>query len=364
MSQNAQLVAVLGAGGVGKTTTSAAIALGLASQGRRAAVITVDPAHRLASVLGLKGLSNEPQQIANFENGGSLSALWLDTSQALAELVRRHAKQAPSIERVLQHRLFKIIQNQLGGVEEYLGVEKVLALRESGDFDVLILDTPPSQHALDFLESPRHLLRFFDESVLKVFLDEPHENEKKHGIFGRVFRSGRDQMLEVFKNFLGSGFLGELSDLLRSLKPVHSLFTETANAIESWVREPSTRFAVVSLYEPYPLDEAHLLSRELVEHGLAKPQLMIMNKCLPTQEPPVGELIQSLGPEGTEALIRSYELQKDLREKLVAGASSSGGIAEVRRYSVKQLSREQLLDIGTGILRTWLDKDPKAFSRS
>jgi anion-transporting ArsA/GET3 family ATPase len=348
---------------VGKTTTSAALAMAMAAQGKRAVVITIDPAHRLASVLGLKSLSNKPQEIAKHDNGGSLSALWLDTSSALEDLVRKYTVQAPSIERVLNHRLFKIIQSQLGGIEEYLGVEKVLELRQSGNFDVIILDTPPSRHAIDFLESPRHLIRFFDESVLKVFL-APKDGESKGSLFGKMFRSGQEKVLDVFRNFLGASFLGELSELLQNLKPVYEIFTRTAEGIERWVREPSTRFVVVSLLEPYPLDEARLLTLELEHRGLPRPQLMILNKCLPHENIETEALAGALGTEAAEALVRSVKMQNELRSKLrTEELAPTTTLSEVRRYSVNQLTREQLLAKGTGILKTWLQSDPKLISQ-
>ncbi|MBS1983876.1 MAG: ArsA family ATPase, partial [Bdellovibrionales bacterium] len=302
----AQLIAVLGAGGVGKTTTAAALALGLAERGLRVAVITVDPARRLAQALGLESLSNSPREVTSFANGGKLSALWLDARGAFEDLVRKYSSQPESAERILNNRLFKILQSQLGGIEEYLGVEKVLSLGRSGDFDVCVLDTPPSRHALDFLESPRHLIRFFDESVLRVFVKEDGAEEKS-GFFSKILRSGRQQAIEIFKNFLGKSFLAELGELLTNLKPVHKIFTETAEAIEEWVRLPRTRFVGVSLLEPYPLDEIRLLGLELSARELPELQMVVLNKCLPdAAPPPIDELTRALGPDSAHGLTAHF----------------------------------------------------------
>ena len=125
----AQLLVVLGAGGVGKTTSAAALSLALADRGQKVVVITVDPAKRLAQALGLDALSDEPKVVAEFpDSGGKLSALWLDSRVALDDLVRRHGASLGNAEKILRHRLFKIIQTQLGGIEEYLGIEKILSL--------------------------------------------------------------------------------------------------------------------------------------------------------------------------------------------------------------------------------------------
>jgi len=350
-----QLWVVLGSGGVGKTTSSAALAYAAAESGKKVAVITVDPAKRLAQVLGLQALSNEPQTVAEFPNGGKLSALWLDTSGALVDLIKKHGERIPSIEKIIEHRLFKIIQSQLGGIEEYLGVEKVVSLGSSGNYDLCILDTPPSRHALDFLESPRHLLKFFDEGVLRIFLSGDSEKEK--GFFSKVLSQGKDQVLDVFKNFLGQRFLGELAELLMALKPVHKIFTETALSIEEWVRRPSTQFILVSLLEPYPMDEARLLKIELSAKGLAKPSLLILNKALPDKPLPMPQIQSLIGAEPAQLL---FELQKT--QNLLRSYAAQDTSVEVKRYSVQNLSKEHLRNMGQGILSTWLSKNPKIFS--
>ena len=358
-----QLIAVLGSGGVGKTTSSASLALSLGAMGQRVVVITVDPAHRLAQVLGLDSLSNEPKEIRSFPNGGRVSALWLDTKTALEDLIRQHAAQIPNIDKVLEHRLFKILQNQLGGIEEYLGVEKILNLRDSGDFDVCILDTPPSRHALDFLESPKHLLRFFDEGVLKVFLDTTSKSDPG-GFFSRLLNSGRNQVIDIFKGFLGSSFIGELGDLLKSLKPIHAVFLRTAGEIDKWVNQPDTRFVLVSLLESYPLDEARLLQAELIGRELGSASLIILNKCLPQHAAPESALAQVLGSEAATQIVNQHAVQMNLREKLIKEMPPGTAFAEVPRYSVKHLSFDQLMKMGTEIVTAWKSKDPTISSKN
>lgn len=347
-----RLIAVLGAGGVGKTTTAAALAAGLARDGLRTAVITVDPARRLAGVLGLESLGNDPREVFRDANGGSMSALWLDSQTAFEELVRKHAPRAA--DKVLNHRLFKILQGQLGGVEEYLGVEKVLALGRSGDFDVCVLDTPPSRHALDFLDSPQHLLKFFDESILSYFLQDDAPDTQK-GFFARIVRSGRQQALDAFRGFLGKSFLGELANLLQEFRPVQEIFTDRARAIEGWTREESTRFVLVSTFDAYPLDEARLLADELETRGLPGQRLLVLNKTLPNETPPsASELVRALGEEGARALQARWDAERMARSGL---AQTFDGrmppLAEVRRYSVEHLALAQLEAMGRGIVSAW-----------
>jgi len=362
---NTQLYVVLGAGGVGKTTTAAALGLSFAEQGKRTVVITVDPAKRLAQVLGLSHLSNQPQEVLKTANGGSMSALWLDPSSAMEELIRKYAGDPEKAARILNHRLFKIIQSQLGGIEEYLGVEKVLELGRSGHFDLCILDTPPSQHALDFLESPRHLLRFFDDGVLKIFLKE-EETEPERGFFSgfkKIFKTARQQALEIFKSFLGGRFVNELGELLSYAKPIQKVFTQTAADIEEWVREESTRFILVTLLEPYPVDESRLLGAALVERDLPAAHLLVLNKCLPSAEPPLAGWRDALGAEAARNMAEMHKMQCKLRSRVEETRDPQLVIAEVLRYSAARLSREQLLGMGNGIRDLWLSKNPKLFSK-
>lgn len=365
-----QLFVILGAGGVGKTTTAAALAASFAQQGKRAVVITVDPAKRLAQVLGLESLSNIPREVMTFENGGRLSALWLDTQSFFEDLVNKYAGSKEKANTILNNRLFKIIQSQLGGIEEYLGVEKVISLGRSGDYDVCILDTPPSRHALDFLESPRHILKFFDKRVLAVFMGSDDKASAGTSFFGKLF--AHHSPLDLFKNFLGGKFLGELSELLQSIKPVYEIFMQTAEDIERWVRDPATRFVAVSSLEPYPLDEVRLLTIELHARELARPQMLVLNKCLPNEPTPsLNQLTEAMGSEPAAHLLQMAEAQQRMRQNLAERLglqdptrAASLVIAEVLRYSSKHLSQEQLLNMGTGILKTWLSKDPTLFSHS
>jgi anion-transporting ArsA/GET3 family ATPase len=362
----AQLIVVVGAGGVGKTTTAASLALAAADRGLRSVVITVDPARRLAQALGLDQLTNHPRPVAEFPSGGRLSALWLDPRSAFDDLVRKYAGSERGAERILSNRLFRIIQGQLGGIEEYLGVEKVLSLGQSGEFDICILDTPPSRHALDFLESPRHLIRFFDDTVLNTFIRAEEPEAAPTGLFRKIMRSGKAQAIETFKGFLGKTFLSEMSELLSNLKPVHRVFTETAEQIETWTRSPRCRIVGVSLYEPYPIDEIRLLGLELESRGLSKPHVLVLNKALPVKEPASmrDALRASLGEAAASGLIERHALQGRLRTKVSAQKLFSNAVAEVLRYSGRELDRDQLLKMGRIVFEAWEPRDPEFFSKT
>ena len=359
----AQLVLVLGSGGVGKTSTSAALGLALAQSGLRTAVITIDPAKRLAQALGLESLSNEPQRVFS-EGPGYLDALWLDARTAFADLVRRHIKNEAIVSRILSNRLFNIIQEQLGGIEEYLSVERLLRLGASGDYDVCVLDTPPSRHALDFIESPRHLLKFFDDGILKIFLKD--DETPKGGFFSKLVRSTKGQALDVFKKFLGSHFMGELSAMLNETRPVHQALRQTAIGAEAWVQREDTRILLVTLPEQYPIEEAHLLGKEILAHDMHKADIVLVNRCLPREVPAdLAPLRAALGAASSEALIAQHQSQNLNVETLGANLQDyARDWVRIPRYSSSQLDLATLARIGKDILTQWEQTGQKPFSKN
>jgi anion-transporting ArsA/GET3 family ATPase len=182
---------------VGKTTTSAAIATGMAAAGRKVCVLTIDPAKRLADSLGLEQLGNEAKRVdpallerQGIEMKGELWAMMLDAKATFDELVRRHAPDEESRDRVLQNRIYQQISNALAGSQEYMAMEKLFELHSDGRFDLLVLDTPPSRNALDFLDAPRRLTQFIEGRSLRVFM-------KPTGIAARVAGRGASVAISV-----------------------------------------------------------------------------------------------------------------------------------------------------------------------
>src|SRR5437879_231442 len=171
-----KIIVCVGSGGVGKTTTSAAIALQAAALGKKVCVLTIDPAKRLANSMGLKALGNQETRIskerlesAGVKGDGELWAMMLETKRTWAELVTKFAPDAAAKERILANHYYQQISSALAGSQEFMAMEKLFELSESGKYDLLVLDTPPTRHALDFLDAPKKMMGFMDESVLKLF---------------------------------------------------------------------------------------------------------------------------------------------------------------------------------------------------
>src|SRR5829696_9964321 len=227
-----RMVICAGSGGVGKTTTAAAVALGLAEQGLKVAVVTIDPARRLANALGLAELDNEPRRVdpARFEGHGiamrgELWAMMLDPKRTFDELIERLAPDARSREDVLANRIYQQLSGAVAGSQEFTAVAKLYELDRSGRFDVLVLDTPPSRHALDFLDAPERLTGFFEGRALRVFLAPT-------GLAAKVVGAGTGVVFSVLRRLTGVDLLEDLGVFFRALGGLIDGFRERAEGVK------------------------------------------------------------------------------------------------------------------------------------
>jgi anion-transporting ArsA/GET3 family ATPase len=257
-----------GSGGVGKTTTSAAIAAGMAARGLRVCVLTIDPAKRLADSLGLRELGNEATRVdpALFERHGiemkgELWAMMLDAKATFDELVARQAPDEESRDRVLNNRIYQQISNALAGSQEYMAMEKLFELHTEGRFDLLVLDTPPSRDALDFLDAPKRLTQFIEGRSLRVFM-------KPTGLAARVAGRGATVALGVLKRIVGFDLLADLAEFFNAFSGMVDGFQARAKRVNSLLADPHTRFLVVCGPQGEPIDEAVYFHRKLVEAKL------------------------------------------------------------------------------------------------
>jgi anion-transporting ArsA/GET3 family ATPase len=257
-----------GAGGVGKTTTSAAVATGMAAAGLKVAVLTIDPAKRLADSLGLAELSNQAHPVdaamlesAGIEMRGELWAMMLDAKETFDELIRRHAPDAEARDRILSNRIYRQLSNALAGSQEYMAMERLFELHEEGRYDLLVLDTPPSRHALDFLDAPQRLTRFIEGRSLQVFL-------KPAGIGGRVLGRGTGMALSVLKRITGADLLGDIAEFFQAFSGMVEGFQKRARRVSELLAAEETAFLVVSGPQGEPMEEAIYFHRKLSEAKL------------------------------------------------------------------------------------------------
>ena len=264
-----RVVICAGSGGVGKTTTAAALAMGLAAAGRRVAVVTIDPARRLADSLGLEELDNEPRLVdpRRFEGHGivmegELWAMMLDPKRTFDELIAALAPDAGTRDDVLRNRIYQQLSAAVAGSQEFTAVAKLYELHRSGRFDVLVLDTPPSRNALDFLDAPDRITGFLEGNTLKVFLAKPS------GLAGRLLGTGTSVVLSVLRRLTGVDLLEDLGAFFRSLGTLIDGFRERAEAVKALLSDPSTTFLIVSSPEREPVEEAIFFRGKLADHGM------------------------------------------------------------------------------------------------
>jgi anion-transporting ArsA/GET3 family ATPase len=257
-----------GSGGVGKTTTAAATATGMAARGLKVCVLTIDPAKRLADSLGLEELGNEARRVdpslfeaQGIEMEGELWAMMLDAKATFDELVRRHAPDEETRDRVLSNRIYEQISNALAGSQEYMAMEKLFELHSEGRFDLLVLDTPPSRDALDFLDAPRRLTQFIEGRSLRIFM-------KPTGIGMRIAGRGASVMFGVLKRLVGFDLLADLSEFFTAFSGMVEGFQERAKRVNELLADPATSFLVVCGPQGEPISEAVYFHRKLVEAKL------------------------------------------------------------------------------------------------
>ena len=270
-------IVVVGPGGVGKTTTSASLALQAARSGKTVLVLTVDPARRLATALGLSELGAAEQRVspAHFAEAGvslgagALYAMMLDTKATFDALVQRHAATPEARDGILNNRFYKQTSTTLAGSQEYMAMEKLYELREERDYDLIVLDTPPAVNAADFFTAPERLTNFLDSGSLSFLLS----GVRRAGRFG--FGLFNSLLARVMNRFIGAGTFIELLNFIESFATMFGGFKHRANRVAAMLRSPSTGFVIVTSTEVVSLDEAVSLHGHLHETGMPFAALLI-----------------------------------------------------------------------------------------
>jgi anion-transporting ArsA/GET3 family ATPase len=282
-----EVVVFCGAGGVGKTTTAAATALGaVARLGGRVLVVTVDPARRLADALGIKGgLGNVERRIpdaaleaAGVQPRGELWAAMLDTKQSWDALVLRHAPDDATAYRILDNPLYRNITSRFVQSHDYIAMERLHELHTSGGWDLIVVDTPPSRNALDFLDAPQRMAEFFGGRLLR-WLTVPYRVGGKRG--ARLVNLASKPFYQVADRVLGGQFLEDIAEFFSSFQGMYDGFVERARAVERLLHDRRTTFVVVSTLEAVPLREAEFFLGALRERSLPLGAL-VLNKLLPS----------------------------------------------------------------------------------
>jgi anion-transporting ArsA/GET3 family ATPase len=257
-----------GSGGVGKTTTSAVIGLGMAARGLRVCVITIDPARRLAHALGLEELGNEPRQVqaerfleAGLEFQGELWAMMLDPKRTFDDLIDETAPSPERAAAIKENGIYQQLSSAVAGSQEFTAVSKLYELAESGRFDLLVLDTPPARNALDFIEAPRRLTGFLEGRALQALL-------RPTGFGMRLLGVGVAPLMAGLRRVTGVDLVGDITTFFGLLGPMTEAFSSRARSVEVLLRSDQTAFVLVASAQRESIDEAIWFRQTLAAGGL------------------------------------------------------------------------------------------------
>ncbi len=273
---DSHVVVVAGSGGVGKTTLSAALAVRAAVEGRRVAVVTIDPAKRLADALGLAGdsaVGNDPVRIPLDDARGELWALMLDTRSTFDALVDRYSPNAEQAQRIRSNLFYKNISGALSGTQEYMAAEKLYELNGDDRFDLVIVDTPPTRQALDFLSAPARLRRFIDHPLYRIVI-------APSSIGLRAVSAVSQPVLRTIAKVVGAQALDDALAFFKAFQGLDAGFRQRAHDVDRVLREPSTAYVVVTSGQAEPVAEATYFIGEL-ESANVVVSLIVANRLMP-----------------------------------------------------------------------------------
>lgn len=272
--EQSHVIVCCGSGGVGKTTTAAVIALHAALQGRKTVVVTIDPARRLADALGLDGLTNEPAQIPGLPEGsGEMWAMMLDTKATFDGLVRRYAADSNQTEQILENSFYRNISTSLSGTQEYMASEKLYELAIESDYDLVVVDTPPTRNALDFLEAPRRLAKFLDHRIYKVLMLPTRGIVKAVNVAAQT-------LLRSISKVVGAEVIADAIAFFGAFEGMEQGFKERAAEVDSLLSQPDTAFILIASPHADTMAEAQFFAARLRELKITV-RALIINRMQP-----------------------------------------------------------------------------------
>ncbi len=319
------VVVCCGPGGVGKTTVSASFGLEAARRGRRACVVTVDPARRLADAMGVESLPNEPVEVAG-DWPGTLHAVMLDPKTTFDELVERYARTADQAAAIKANRLYQNLTGALSGTQEYMAMEKLYELTSSEQFDVVIVDTPPTRNALDLLDAPRRLTQFLENRMFRALMMPTRLSLKALNVATQA-------LLRTISRVAGAEIVQDAVAFFQAFAGMEVGFDERARAVRALLADPTTAYVVVTSPRTDALEEAGYFASRLDERGVRTAGLVV-NRIHPhfgSQEVTLPRAAAGSVLAVLEDNLRELDAVADVEERSFAGLAASTAPAPVGR---------------------------------
>ncbi|HZO16755.1 MAG TPA: ArsA-related P-loop ATPase [Polyangiaceae bacterium] len=319
----------VGCGGVGKTTTCAALGLAAARRGMRALCLTIDPARRLAQSLGVGQFETRAQYIApevfrdaGMNVSGSLAVMMLDTKTTFDELVSTLASSREKRDRILDNVLYKYISTQLAGTAEYMAMEKLHAVKDDPAFDVVLLDTPPTSHALDFLDAPERLVGAMDSAAVRWFL---RAFEKPGKLSLNLLQKSAATVLRGIGRITGGGFLEQVAVFIAEFNELFGGWRQRADVVRSALRGPEVGYVLVTTPDPLSIREVLFFAERLREQGMVPDAFVVNRMHMPLARMAATETIAQ------QIADRGLSLPPDAAPRIVEAALQEHRLSEIDR---------------------------------
>ncbi|MGE0323967.1 MAG: ArsA family ATPase [Polyangiaceae bacterium] len=320
------VVLCVGCGGVGKTTVAAALALAGARRGKRVLCLTIDPARRLANSLGLDRMTGEAQRVepalfqrAGLEVQGSLTVMMLDTKRTFDELVTRHASTPAARDKILENRLYQYVSTSLAGTQEYMAMEKLLSVKQDDHYDLIVLDTPPTSNALDFLDAPERITEAIDSAAMRWFI-QAFESSGKFSL--NLVAKSVALVLRGIGKLTGGGFLEQMAEFITELNDLFGGFKTRAAEVAKAFRSQEFAYVLVTSPAPMAIREVLFFAERLHEQGMARDAFVVNRvhrapRSIATESEVEAALSQHdirLGPDAPARLVRAVSEEQRLAE--------------------------------------------------
>ncbi|MBX3209904.1 MAG: ArsA family ATPase [Labilithrix sp.] len=333
------MLVTVGAGGVGKTTTAAALSVAAARRGKRVLCLTIDPAKRLAESLGIAEMTTEAVTVDNarFEAAGvamtgSLTAMMLDTKRTFDELVVRYSSSKDKAERLLSNKLYQYVSTSLAGTQEYMAMEKLVAVKDDPRYDLVVLDTPPTANALDFLDAPERLMEALDSATMKWFV-EAFQNSGKFSL-NLIARSAATVLKGIGK-ITGGGFLEAMAEFISELNDLFGGFKERASRVQKTLRGSDVAFVLVTSPAPPAIKEVLYFAERLAEAHMPRGALVVNRFHV---APPFAERGVSEADAAAGIAARGLSLEDDAPARLVQAHGDIARLASLDAANVRALA--------------------------
>ncbi len=341
-----RVLITVGAGGVGKTTTAAALGLAAAKRGRRVLVMTIDPARRLAESLGIGNMPTEAVDIdpKRFEEQGyrlegSLTAMMLDTKRTFDDLIIKHSSTKEKAQQLLDNKLYRYVSTSLAGTQEYMAMEKLVAVKSDPRWDLLILDTPPTANALDFLDAPERLMEALDSATMKWFIQAFQSSGK---LSLNVLARSAAMVLRGIGKITGGGFLEAMAEFITELNDLFGGFKHRAAQVQKALRTPEVAFVLVTSPSPMSIQEVLYFSERLVEHDMPRGAFVVNRfRCPP---PLAGTKIASSAIDAALAA-NGLALEEDAAARVAKAHEDATALAALDARHVLALKGSHTLPI-------------------